>query len=77
MPVIALRKWGQDAQWARGRIVLPAAHVCTCAPLCSEPTHLLAMCQRCHLRLDGALHAAHAAETRRMQRIAQGQCAFW
>jgi hypothetical protein len=35
-----------------------------------EPAHVLAMCQRCHLRLDAAMHAGHAAETRMRRRDA-------
>jgi hypothetical protein len=52
------------AQWARGLIVLTAAHTCACEPLCADLAHLLVMCQRCHMRMDQALHQRHAAETR-------------
>lgn len=67
---------GEPAQWAKGRIMLTVAHLCTCEPLCQEPSHLKAMCQRCHLRVDRVLHAQHAAETRRRQREAAGQLSF-
>ena len=35
------------AIWARGRVVLTVAHLCTCEPLCADPVHLKAMCNRC------------------------------
>jgi hypothetical protein len=61
------------AVWAHGRVVLTVAHLCRCVPLCAEPSHLLACCQRCHLRIDRALHVSHAAETRRLTCEALGQ----
>lgn len=64
------------ARWARGIIVLTVAHLCDCDPLCAEPTHVKAMCQRCHLRTDVALHQRHAAETRRLAREAAGQLSW-
>lgn len=63
----------QPALWARGRIVLTTAHLCTCVPLCGELSHLRSMCQRCHLRADHVLHMHHAAETRRRRTEAAGQ----
>lgn len=63
----------QPAVWAQGVIILTAAHMCTCDPLCADPAHLLACCQRCHLRIDGTLHAQHAAETRRAAREREGE----
>ena len=66
----------QPAQWAKGHIILTAAHLCACDPLCDEPTHLKAMCQRCHLRVDTALHGRHSAETRRKQKESEGQLSF-
>ena len=65
------------AQYARGRIVLTVAHLCACAPLCSDPAHLKAMCQRCHLRLDQALHLRHAAQTRAQRTVHQNQLALF
>lgn len=64
------------AVWARGRVILTTAHLCACTPLCANPAHLKAMCNRCHLRVDAVLHRQHAAETRRRVCIAQGQCTF-
>jgi hypothetical protein len=66
----------QPAKWAHGRIILTVAHLCTCEPLCAEASHVKAMCQRCHLRIDRELHARHAAETRRRRREAGGQTSF-
>lgn len=56
----------------KSRVVLTAAHLCTCHPLCSEPGHLKAMCNRCHLRLDAKLHAKNARRTRQKRRIEAG-----
>jgi hypothetical protein len=65
---------GEPAVWARGRIVLTVAHLnadggpCRCEPLCGDPEHLRAMCQRCHLRYDAPLHRRHASATRYRKR---------
>lgn len=67
---------GQPAVWARGRITLTVAHLCSCEPLCAEPSHCKALCQRCHLRVDIPLHAKHAAEHRRLLKEQQGQLTF-
>lgn len=48
-------------------VILTTAHLCECRPLCADPAHLLALCQRCHLRLDAPLHKRNAAETRRQR----------
>lgn len=64
------------AVWARGMVRLTVAHLCICDPLCADPTHLKAMCNRCHLRVDMPLHTKHAAETRRRDREALGQTTF-
>lgn len=54
---------GEPAQWARGKVILTTAHLnakggpCQCDPLCSNPDHLKAMCNRCHLRYDAERHA--------------------
>jgi hypothetical protein len=66
----------QPALWARGFVVLTVAHLCTCFPLCAEPLHVIAACQRCHLRIDLPLHQQHAAETRRLAKEASGQRTF-
>ena len=72
-PRRCIERDGQPAVWARGIVVLTVAHLCTCEPLCAEPSHLKAMCNRCHLRVDQPLHQRHTAETRRLQREAAGQ----
>jgi hypothetical protein len=46
------------AIWARGKVRLTIAHLCSCQPICSNPAHVKAMCQRCHLRTDRFRHAA-------------------
>lgn len=57
---------GEDARWARGRVVLTAAHLCRDRDDCNDHSgrtlircgrqdHLKAMCQRCHLRYDNAV----------------------
>lgn len=76
-PRRCIERHGFLAQWARGLVVLTAAHQCTCDPLCADPTHLRAMCQRCHLRYDQVLHQRHAAETRRQQLQEHGQRHLW
>jgi len=50
---------GQPAQWAKGKVTLTVAHLCDCDPPCATPSHVKAMCQRCHLRTDLQLHIAH------------------
>jgi hypothetical protein len=45
------------ARWARGTVRLSVVHLCECSPPCHNPNHVLAMCQRCHLRLDRWKHA--------------------
>jgi hypothetical protein len=64
------------AVWARGTVILTTAHLCTCDPLCANPAHLKAMCNRCHLRVDVPLHTRHMAESRRKEREALGQTTF-
>jgi len=63
----------EPAQWALGIVVLTVAHLCVCEPPCAIESHVKAMCNRCHLRVDMALHQKHAAETRRLKKEAQGQ----
>src|SRR5256885_17008600 len=55
---------GTPAIWARGLVVLTVAHLCQCEPLCAEASHVIAACNRCHLRIDHEMHQHHAAETR-------------
>lgn len=45
------------AIFAKGRIKLSVAHLCRCTPPCRDPNHVIAACQRCHLRIDRYKHA--------------------
>jgi hypothetical protein len=47
----------QPARWFHGRVTLTVAHLCTCTPLCAIHEHVIAACQRCHLRIDRYKHA--------------------
>lgn len=47
----------KPARFAKGIIRLTVAHLCKCDPPCQDPTHVKAMCQRCHLRVDSYEHA--------------------
>ena len=53
------------ARWFRGRVRLSVVHLCTCDPLCLNPDHVKAMCQRCHLRVDRYRHAQARLLTQR------------
>lgn len=58
-------------EWARKavKIVLTVAHLDHTPEHC-EPENLLAMCQRCHLRMDAEQHQHNAHETRRQHKAA-------
>jgi hypothetical protein len=61
---------GGDPDCARAvRVVLTVAHL-DHTPEHNDPSNLKAMCQRCHLRMDGELHAKNARETRRARKAA-------
>src|SRR5215831_13272060 len=62
----------QPAIWANGLVVLTVAHICQCDPLCNEPSHVLACCNKCHLLIDLPLHLRHAAESRRVKKELAG-----
>lgn len=51
------------------RIVLTVAHLCH-ETLCYDPTHLRALCARCHLNWDRPRNLEKARETRRKVREA-------
>jgi hypothetical protein len=53
-----IERHGQKAHFAKGRVILTVAHLCKCSPICMNPDHVKAMCQRCHLRVDRFKHAA-------------------
>lgn len=48
----------KPARWFRGRVVLTVAHLCDCEPPCAIAGHVIAACQKCHLRIDRFRHAA-------------------
>ena len=58
---------GQEANYASGKVVLTVAHMNHYPPDCRDE-NLRAMCQTCHLRYDGVLHARNAHETKRGRR---------
>jgi hypothetical protein len=76
------RELGNEASWwlraqAFGRpvkVVLTVAHLNHQAGD-DRPENLLAMCQRCHLRLDRHQHASNAAKTRATKKAEQGGAA--
>ena len=49
----------QKAVWFKGTVRLTVAHLCRCDPICLDPMHVIAACQRCHLRIDRFKHAAN------------------
>lgn len=57
------------------RIVLTVAHLDHTPMNCADE-NLLALCQRCHNRLDAPVRARHAAETRRAKKH-QGQLSLF
>jgi hypothetical protein len=63
-----VERHGEPAQFARGTVVLTVAHLGDPSPENCAEDNLKAMCQRCHLRYDHAMHQQHAAQTRRRQK---------
>lgn len=71
---------GQPAIWAGGKVMLTVAHldyeggICTCHSTegikCVIDSHVKAMCNRCHLRMDVPQHMKNARETRKIKRDA-------
>lgn len=59
------------ALWAKGQVRLTVAHLCNCDPPCADPNHVIAACQRCHLRIDRYKHAKSSQATRRRSAAAQ------
>lgn len=49
----------KKALWARGMVRLTVAHLCECSPPCQDANHVIAACQRCHLRIDRFKHAGN------------------
>ena len=81
---VAVYRYGGTNEWVRLQdattfpqpmpvhIVLTVAHLCH-DTTCYDPTHLRALCQKCHLAYDAEHHQRNAAETRRQRRIEDGQ----
>lgn len=67
--------WRDAEGWGVGtRIVLTVHHRCECDKrVCTDPSHLVALCQKHHLAEDMAKHQRNAAATRRRQRVERGQ----
>jgi hypothetical protein len=73
-PRRCIERHGEDARWAKGKIVLTCAHLGTAKPDGSPgdkhdktdclPENLKMMCQRCHLRYDIDEHVANGKRTR-------------
>ena len=62
-PRRCVEKHQESAVWATGVVILTTAHLCHDST-CDDRDHLLAMCQRCHLRYDQAQHVENARDTR-------------
>ena len=66
-------RWRSDGT----RIVLTVAHLngdsgpCQCEPRCAREDHVVALCQRCHLRYDSDRHARNRRENRRKRLAAR------
>jgi hypothetical protein len=61
------------AHFAKGTIRLTVAHLCNCDPPCQDPNHVIAACQRCHLRIDRYKHAKSRLEGPTTQRWHPGR----
>jgi hypothetical protein len=66
-PRRCIERHGEDARWAKGRVVLTVAHLNHQPEDCRDD-NLKAMCQRCHLRYDLPLHMENARATRMARR---------
>ena len=60
---------GHPAKWARGKVILTTAHLCNDST-CDRRDHLIAACQRCHLRIDTKFHVAQRKKNQE-QRVGQ------
>jgi len=66
-PRRCLERHGEQAKWARGRVVLTVAHLNHQPEDCRDD-NLKAMCQRCHNRYDQPHRQGNARATRRQQK---------
>jgi hypothetical protein len=62
---------GKKAHYAKGLVRLTVAHLCSCDPICMNPNHVIAACQRCHLRIDRFRHAKNRIATQRARTTRQ------
>lgn len=62
---------GKKASYAKGTVRLTVAHLCSCHPICLNPNHVIAACQRCHLRIDRFRHAKNRIATQKARRTRQ------
>jgi hypothetical protein len=66
---------GEAAKWAKGRVMLTVAHLnakggpCACSPLCANPDHVKALCNRCHLRYDVDRHVESRTAKKHEEKI--------
>lgn len=58
---------GTPATFAKGRVILTVAHL-NHDTTDNRDANLKAMCQRCHLRVDGDQHRSNARKTRRARK---------
>ena len=61
----------EPAVYANGKVILTVMHLCNCSPICLNPAHVKAACQRCHLRRDRFLHAKHRLTNQRRTTLAR------
>lgn len=85
---LPLEECPADERWGRAvRVVLTVHHRGVPYPdgrpgdphdkMDCRPENLAALCQRCHLREDIAIHVANAHRTRRQRKIDAGQIELW
>jgi hypothetical protein len=63
---------GQQAKWAKGKVILTVAHLDHTPENCADE-NLKALCQRCHLRYDAEHHQRNASATRARKKEQAGQ----
>lgn len=68
LPRRCIERDGEQATYAKGKIVLTVAHLGDPSPENCADDNLKAMCQRCHNRYDMPMRQRNAAATRRAQK---------
>lgn len=51
-PTRCVERNREPGRFMRGRVILTTAHLCKCSPPCAIEAHVIAACQKCHLRID-------------------------